>query len=935
MRFKSLKPALIALLAGFSVLAGAQDANSIKAVPYVTANPKPIPKTKDFVPFTGAKRRPSGPVTSTGPSLPVTGHAEEEEDRDRLIERWNRVLPPDQVAQAYETAAKSKSEDSNAALRFAGQWNQIGLGITDNNPTYNKAGRITEAQYNFDHAQGSNVLYVSSSSGGLWKVVVVVFFAVFTPISDTMPGSPSIGAFAVSPTNSNKIIVGTGDYYRYGGSGIYRTTNGGTTWTKCTLPTSAPAACFKAIVDKDNPERVLMATSNGIFRTNDFGQSWSRIYSGFTTDIIQDPTYHYIVYAGVFGSGVMRSLNGGEDYDFYTAGMTGPLRRINLAICAGAVNYVYASAEGTFGNLAGVYRSTYYGESWTNIRTTDAVAWGQAFHTGMIYVSPFNANVVIHGWGGSERTNNALAATPTWFGVDLGHADFTGMIHQPGSPSNAAVTNDGGVYMYDVDTNTLATTSVNTLGLNCMQTMGMGCLDVSRTAPNIMQSGLQDNGMVRIDSTASPAIKFLGGGDGGPGTISPDNSANWAFSSGAAYYRFTSNNSGSSWVNVLGALPTDWTPSVVIDPTPGFGTTMYTNSGTQLYYRGFTTGSWLPLSTVSLPTGFNTKQLDAVNSQSFYAFYTTAWGDHRAFRKDGGLGTGVYTEITPPLPIGSTQNDSFIYTNHGGLQNDVYYVTAGARPSRAFLSTNKGASWINVTGNANAIFPDANFLALTANPVRPSELYLGTNMGILRSDDLGTTWYRFMKNLPTVADVVTMKLNWENLATPKLRIGTYGRGYWERDLEPVTYRTLTINPVLQESVRTNVPLQLIFRTSEEAPEFVRDISLPTTNSTVTITNIPANAYQVRIKAETWLSRLYTLDFSGSSLNLGSFQMLNGDVDGNNVVDLSDYLTMVTVFDTSPVPSSFYKRADLNWDNIVDLSDYLIMTANFDEVGQDF
>ena len=94
---------------------------------------------------------------------------------------------------------------------------------------------------------------------------------------------------------------------------------------------------------------------------------------------------------------------------------------------------------------------------------------------------------------------------------------------------------------------------------------------------------------------------------------------------------------------------------------------------------------------------------------------------------------------------------------------------------------------MNVTGDLADKIGGADFWQLVANPGHVNQLFLATSVGVFRSDTFGSTWYRYMNGLPAVLNVTTIELIHDNVAEPRLLIGTYGNGFWERVLGESDY----------------------------------------------------------------------------------------------------------------------------------------------------
>src|ERR1043165_9180952 len=153
-----------------------------------------------------------------------------------------------------------------------------------------------------------NIIYIGYAVGGVWKSVNhgVSFEPVFQ--SNT---TASIGDIAIHPTNPDIVYVGTGEpnnrQTNSFGDGLYKTTDGGKTFTKIGLAETQTIA--RIVIDKNNPEVVYVASpghlfgpnpERGIFKTTDGGKTWNKIKyidenTGFT-DIAIDPTNSNTLY---------------------------------------------------------------------------------------------------------------------------------------------------------------------------------------------------------------------------------------------------------------------------------------------------------------------------------------------------------------------------------------------------------------------------------------------------------------------------------------------------------------------------------------------------------------------------------------------------------------------------------------------------------------
>ncbi len=253
-----------------------------------------------------------------------------------------------------------------------------------------------------------NVFYVGAVNGGVWRTNDAG--RTWQPIFDAQP-TQSIGAIAVAPSNPSVIYVASGEGLLRPdlsvGNGIYRSSDGGLTWTHGGLADGQQIP--ELAVDPHDPNRLFAAvlghpygpnTERGIFRSLDGGASWQRVLyhdadTGGSTVAI-DPSNPQVVYAGLWqsrlgpwedrnefqgtGGGLFKSTDGGSTWQQLTNGLPANLAQINIAIAASAPRRIYAVAgttePGDYSSAAGlgVFRSDDAGESWTRITTDPRAA---------------------------------------------------------------------------------------------------------------------------------------------------------------------------------------------------------------------------------------------------------------------------------------------------------------------------------------------------------------------------------------------------------------------------------------------------------------------------------------------------------------------------------------------------------------------------------
>lgn len=302
-------------------------------------------------------------------------------------------------------SAQDEKQDLWSAENFNGlEFRSIG-------PAF-MSGRIADIAI---HPQDDNVWYVAVGSGGVWKTKNAG--VTWTPIFDN-EAVYSTGCVTIDPNNPNTVWVGTGENvggrHMSFGDGIYRSKDGGASWTNMGLPKSEHIS--KIIVHPDNSDVVFVASQGplwskggerGFYKTTDGGKTWKRTlgnddWTG-VTDIAIDPRDPQRLYAATWdrhrtvaaymgggpGTGLHRSTDGGETWEKLTSGLpTSNMGKIGLAISPQNPDVLYAAIELDH-RKGGVYRSSDRGTTWE--KRSDAVSGATGPHYYQeLYACPHN-----------------------------------------------------------------------------------------------------------------------------------------------------------------------------------------------------------------------------------------------------------------------------------------------------------------------------------------------------------------------------------------------------------------------------------------------------------------------------------------------------------------------------------------------------------------
>ncbi|HEV2179341.1 MAG TPA: glycosyl hydrolase, partial [Gemmatimonadaceae bacterium] len=260
--------------------------------------------------------------------------------------------------QAASQAAKGAAPDS--AFLATLKWRFIG-------PEGNRADAIAGVPGD------PNIYYAGAASGGVWKTTDGG--AHWNPIFDDQPVQ-SIGSIAVAPSDPNVVYVGTGEPYIRShisvGWGMFKSTDAGKSWSRAGLENTGRIS--RIAIDPSDPNRLFVAAlgtaygpepDRGVFRSTDGGKTWTKVLfvndSTGAVDVLFDPKNPSILYASTWqiavhtwgresggaGSGLWKSTDGGATWNRLTGhGLpTRPMGKVTLGVSPANTQRVYAQIE--------------------------------------------------------------------------------------------------------------------------------------------------------------------------------------------------------------------------------------------------------------------------------------------------------------------------------------------------------------------------------------------------------------------------------------------------------------------------------------------------------------------------------------------------------------------------------------------------------------
>jgi photosystem II stability/assembly factor-like uncharacterized protein len=640
------------------------------------------------------------------------------------------------------------------------------------------------------------VLYVGGAQGGVWKSTDGG--GSWRPLTDG-ECSLAMGSVALDPVNPDIIYAGTGELHfssvSYYGCGVLRSLDGGETWTQLGAPVfdteDGGARISSVIVDRATAgssfaTTVVVSSSFGVFRSTDSGQTWQVTLPGIATDLVVHPGDPRILYAalgnpsGHADNGVYRSSDGGVSWIRLNGFPVFEVGRIALAIAPSAPATLYAAVQDAFGgaggsgHLLGIWKTMDAGQSWQKLTASRASCGSQCWYDLVIAVHPQNPERVFFGGVSLFRSENGGES----FSDILGsiHVDQHAIVFDPIDPNTMYVGNDGGIYRSR--TNGSSWTSLNT---DLSITQFYGGISMHPTDPDGILGGTQDNGTVAF--VGDPDWARVLGGDGGYTAIDfLDPATTWAetqWSRGSAFSGPRRRDGVGPYVRKVNGIDVDdralFIPPLVMDAADPH--VLY--FGTYRLYRTRDRGeSWMPISGDLSLAGGAISAIAPAAADPATIWVGTSDGGLRVTR-DGGATWALRTAELPRRYVRDIDISA-------ADPLDAVAVLSGFGTGHVYRTLDGGISWTDISGD----LPDVPVNAIVRPDALAGDLVIGTDLGIFRSTDGGTTWRPWNVGFPHVA---VFDLAW-NATTGRLVAATHGRGVFE--ITPFT----DVRVVLAESL---------------------------------------------------------------------------------------------------------------------------------------
>lgn len=663
-----------------------------------------------------------------------------------------------------------------------------------------------------------DIIYVGTASGGLWMTQNSGI--TWKPLFDEQP-TLSIGAVAIHQPNPQVIWVGTGEgnprNSQSSGYGVYRSLDGGETWTCMGLEETRNI--HRIIIHPNDPNVVYVGAQGtawgdteerGLYKTTDGGKTWTKIlYNNQRTgigDLVMDPhnpnkliaamwefrRWPWYFKSGGEGSGMYVTYDGGENWEKRTEkdGLPkGELGRIGLAIAPSNTDIVYALVESKKNAL---YKSTNGGKTWEKINEEGNINV-RPFYFWDLFVDPVNENRIYSLYSMvsmSEDGGKSFKVIIPYSGV---HPDHHAWWIHPENPSLIIDGNDGGMAIS-------RDRAKNWRFVGNLPLAQFYHIDVDEEIPYNVYGGMQDNG-----SWKGPAYTWRAGGilnsyweelffgDGFDVSVVPKaNRYGYAMSQGGNVARIDMHTGNSRFIKPIHPddsikLRFNWNAALAQDPFDA--DVIY--YGSQFVHQSGDRGENWSVISPDLTTNDTSKQkqdesggltIDATNAENHTTILCIApspltkgeiWvgtddGNLQLTRNDGNDWVNIIDRLPgapdkawiPQIhPSQHRAGEAFVVINNYRQNDWAPYL---------YHTKDYGESWENLVDPAQI---EGHCLSFVQDPIEPRLMFLGTETGLYVSFDEGENWNLWKHGFPRVS-TIDLKIH------PRehdLVIGTFGR----------------------------------------------------------------------------------------------------------------------------------------------------------------
>jgi len=683
------------------------------------------------------------------------------------------------------------------------------------------------------HPTNPRIIYAGTAGGGVWKSNDAG--TTFNPIFDKY--AQSIGAIALDPNDpDNTIYVGTGEIWTRNsvsvGDGLYRSKDGGSSWTKLGFDKSERIASI--IVNPKNSDEIYVAVlgalwsdseERGVYKSTDGGTTWAKtLYVNPKTgaaDLAMDPKNPKVLYASMWefrrtgwsfesggeNSALYKTTDSGKTWHKIHNGFPkGNLGRLGIAIAPSNPNILYTVIEAKEDSKKGLYRSDDAGKNWKQLNNDFGITV-RPFYFSRIVVDPRNPDVVVKGGlSGSISRDGGK----TFKSLGRMHSDIHDIVFDVKDSDRLYCATDGGVYRSWNGGTTMEI--VENLPLSQFYH-----ISVDDAEPYNVYGGLQDNGSWYGPSSSTGGINAkdwhsIGYGDGFRVLKHPTKNIIYSEMQGAeSVWRYDVDNKLIKTIQPLQQegypkLRFNWNAPMAISTHQPDRFYM----GSQFLHKSEDMGDTWTIISPDLSTNDKSKQQqensgglskDNSGAEKHTTIFTIAESplDEKVIwvgTDDGNVQVtqdGGKTWTNTVANIKGLPAHTWVYHIEASFfdKGTAYAVfdghTTGDMTTYVYKTTDFGKTWKSI------VTDDIKGFArnIQEDYVNPNLLFLGTEFGLYITLDGDQSWAKFTNNMPAVS----VRFIALQKRTNDLVMGTHGRGVIIiddisplRDINPATLK---------------------------------------------------------------------------------------------------------------------------------------------------
>ena len=740
------------------------------------------------------------------------------------------MLPIDSNAQKRKKKKSKPSIELRDSLFHGLKWRNIGpfrggrsvasTGVTDKPHTY----------------------YMGSTGGGVFKTTDDGI--TWKNISDNFFKTGSVGAIAVSESDTNIVVVGMGEHAARGvmtsmGDGVYKSMDAGKTWMHIGLEKTRHIS--DVVIHPTNPNIIYITAQGaqyapskerGIYRTSDGGRTWKHILSLNSTtgasslsmdmnnprilyaSMWQHQRYPWYMESGGENSGLYQSNDGGDTWQKMTKGLPKSFGKSGISVSRANPNRVFAVIEAEK-EKGGVYRSDNAGKTWKQVNK-NRVNIARSWYYMEIFADPQNENVV---YVLNAPVMKSIDGGKSFFNIPVPHGDNHHLWINPKDNTNLINSNDGGANI-SFNGGKSWSTQQNQVTSQFYRVI------TDNLVPYNVYGGQQDNSAIAIASrTNDGGIDWkdwysVAGGESAFIAFDPNNPE--------IVYGGTYQGNISKWTKTsreqksikeypelgLSIAPKDakyrynWNAPII--SSPHNRTTIY-HAGNVVFKTTDEGINWTKISpdltkneTNKHGPGGGPYTNEAAGGENYNTITALVASEHEEgvlyAGSDDGLvhitrNSGQTWENITPKGIKDGIVNSIDVSSHNPATAYIVMMRYKSMDlsSYIFMTNDYGQSWTKIVNGLED--PNGFARVVRSDKKRKGLLYAGTETGLYVSNDTGAHWQRLKLNLPIVP------INDLIIQDNDLVAATSGRGFWILD-DLGLLQTMTAN---QSSIKLFKP----------------------------------------------------------------------------------------------------------------------------------